>query len=120
MVLLPEMRVRLLAELTAGHDERTKALTGHVRALLLEPVVALHDLRHHDVRALLEESDLARLRVADDDAHSLRLGREREDVEHFEVDPRAGGGLQLDPSPVAERQAEAYGLGPLHDSDFVW
>lgn len=93
VVLLLEVRERLLTQPTASHYKRAETLASHVRAFLLEPVVPLHDLRHDDVRTLLQERDLTRLSVAHDDAHALRLGGEREDLENVEGDTGAGGGL---------------------------
>ena len=119
VVLRPELRVRLVAQLPARHDERAQALARHVRGLLLEPVVALHDPAHHDVGALLQERDLAGLRVAHDDAHALRLGREGEELEDLEGETRACGRLQLDARAVAEGEREPDGLGPFDDGDFV-
>ena len=73
VVLSLKLRVHLCTESLAGHDERPQTFSRHVGRLFLEPVIPLHDLRHHDIRAFLEERDLASLFVPDDDSHSLRF-----------------------------------------------
>jgi hypothetical protein len=114
-----ELIVERSGEALARHDEGAEALARHVRRLLLEPVVPLHDAGHHDVGALLQECDLACLRVADDDAHALALGGEGEDLEDVEVQVGPGWCRQRHPCAIAECEGEADRCCPCDNGHFV-
>ena len=120
MVTLLEGLIRLFAHLPLGHDERPKSLPSHIPSLLFQPIVPLYDLGHDHVRPFLQERDLTRCLVANDDSHPLGLGCEREDVQNVEGKVVAGWSLEFDQGAVTENQGEANGFRPLHDSNLIW
>ena len=119
VVVRLEVVVGSLGELAPCNHESAQAFARHVGGLFFEPVVALHDSRHDDVRALLEEAEFARCGITHDDAHALGLRGEGEDLEDLVGKGTTRRRAELDPCAVAECKRQADGRSPLNDSDFI-
>ena len=119
LVLAHERRIGLLGQPLAPDDERAQTLARHVPALLLEPVIRLHDRGHDHVGTLLVEDELAGRPIAHDERHALRLGREGEDLKHIERQRRAVGRPQLHRRPIARRQRQPDRLGEANNRNLV-
>ena len=114
-----EVPVGSLGELSPRNNESAQAFARHVGRLFFEPVIALHDSRHDNVRAFLEEGELARCGITHNDAHALGLRREGEDLEDVVGKRTTRRRAELDPCAVAEYKRQADGRSPLDDSDFI-
>ena len=101
-----EVLVRGLGELAPRDDQRARAFACHVGRLLFELVVALHDLRHDDVRAFSQERVLTRDGIAHDDAHTLGFGCKGEDLEDIVGDCGTGWCAEFNACAVAERMRQ--------------
>jgi hypothetical protein len=114
LLLHLKIQVLLLAEGLLGHNKGTQPLPGHVAALLVQPVVVLHDACHHHVSALQVKCDLASSLLLDNDSHPLGLGGEWENLQDCVVEHRAGGGAQLHRRKVSVDQGQARFFSPFH------